>query len=129
MTIKGLENIYNRAVARAILSFIYDNITDVEEVNIIEEGGDEYEYIINDDHYLIISTDDEYNVIDNFNEDEYNGALYGNVSEEWRPYLNKDKWIEENGIGEIEEWWDAMHSTTVLKYITRYGDMNIYVIE
>ena len=128
MTIKGLENIYNKAVARAILSFIYDNITDVEEVN-IDEGEEEYEYIINDDHYLIISTDDEYNIIDSFNEDEYNEALYGNVSEEWRPYLNKDKWIEDNGIGEIEEWWDAMHSTTVLTYITRYGGINIYSIK
>ena len=128
MTIKGLENIYDRAVARAILSFIYDNITDVEEVN-IDEGEEEYEYIINDDHYLIISTDDEHNTIDSFNEDEYNEALYGNVSEEWRPYLNKDKWIEDNGIGRIEEWWDAMHSTTVLTYITKYDGINIYSIE
>ena len=128
MTIKGLENIYDRAVARAILSFIYDNITDVEEVN-VDEGEEEYEYIINDDHYLIISTDDEYNAINSFNEAEYNEALYGNVTEEWRPYLNKDKWIEDNGIGELEEWWDAMHSTTVLTYITEYGGINIYSIE
>jgi len=124
MVINGLENIYNPAVAKAILAFIYDNFS--EETVTISEGDEDNVYKINDDKYYILSRQDQYNLIDDYNEELFSDAVSGIPNSIVR-YIDKDRWIDDNGVGCIEDYWEDLFEDS-LDYVDGVGDISFYKI-
>lgn len=124
MRIEGIENLSNVKYAKPIVGFIieqYDEdvyITEVES-NIIK---------INEDTYAIYSNWEESELIDEHNQDIFEG-LVTEVPLGWREYIDSKKWIEENGIDSFEDYLeDVLYEYTDIEYKDSIDNYNFYAL-
>lgn len=126
MTIKGIENTDDK-VAKSILNFIYDNFNDEEEINI--EKKSDYLYSINDKEYVIIPEFNEYDLLDTYNDNLFEDVLYDSVNDPdyWKTYIDKRKWIDDNGITDIVDYWSEIEGYTI-DYVDCYNRIEFYKV-
>lgn len=124
MKIEGIDNIGNSYYIKPILQFILD---DYEGIDVEIEEVDDHTFSINDQEYAIFSMDEQDDLIENFNVDYFEESVY-EVPENWRKYIDKDKWIDDNGIVEFEDYWDQTNDSTIA-YVARIEGYYIYKID
>lgn len=125
MKIEGLENISNVDFVKVIVEFILDNY---EGENIEVEEINSNTFSIDNDEYVLYTEREEYNLIDSFNDEEFSDAIM-NVPKDWRAYINKNKWIDDNGISDFEDYLESMDFDKLPTYVTEIDGVNIYRLD
>jgi len=119
MKIEGIENITDNTRLKYILYFI---VSKGEDVVIKEIDG--YTFLLNDEEYVLISYADEDMLVNDFNSDLLNENIC-EVPKHWRPYVDEDKWIADNGINDIDDYWREVYDRKLI-FETTIQDYVIY---
>lgn len=119
MKIEGIENITDNTRLKYILYFI---VSKGEDVVIKEIDG--YTFLLNDEEYVLISYADEDMLVNDFNSDLLNENIC-EVPKHWRPYVDGDKWIADNGINDIDDYWREVYDRKLI-FETTIQDYVIY---
>lgn len=125
MKIEGIENISNVGLAKVIVEFVLDYYED-KDVEI--EEVDSNTFSINGDNYALYTEQEQDDLIDDFNTESFEDAVC-QVPRDWRPYINKSKWIDDNGISDFEDYWGQTNYDFGLEYVTRIDGVNVYKLE
>lgn len=125
MKINGIEEL--GLIGDSVKGFLEIMYNSVPEITI--EKTDDFEYSVTDndlidDSYVIISEYDEQNyLIDGANSIFYD-CIY-EVPRDWRAYINKDKWIDDNCELDFESYWNETHDHSI-EYIDSINNINFY---
>lgn len=122
MKIEGIENISNVGLAKVIVEFVLDYY---EDKDIEIEEVDSNMFSINGDNYALYTEQEQDDLIDDFNTELFQDAVC-TIPKDWRIYVNKSKWIDDNGISDFEDYWDQTNFDFGLEYVTRIDGVNIY---
>lgn len=125
MIIKGLETLANENLVLAITWYIYKNYSYSDEVSITVDDDDTYS--INDEKLVILSSSDEKDILNNYNEELFDMEVY-EVPRNWTGYIDKDKWIEDFGIDDIVDYYSSVLNMDI-KYLCTYSYVNFYRVE
>ncbi len=125
MKIEGIENISNVGLAKVIVEFVLDYYED-KDVEI--EEVDSNMFSINGDNYALYTEQEQDDLIDDFNTELFQDAVC-QIPHDWRSYVNKNKWIDDNGISDFEDYWEQTNYDFGLEYVTRIDGVNIYKLE
>ena len=125
MKIEGIENIRNVDFAKVIVEFVLDYY---EGKNVNVEELDSNTISINEDRYAMYTEREQDNLIDSFNNDRFSDAVL-DVPADWREYINKKQWIDDNGILDFEDYWEGMDFDECLDYVTRIDGVYIYKLD
>lgn len=98
--ITGIENL-PRTKQKAVLEFIFSEFDLDEAIKIDEENNGII--LINDHRYFVIHPYEEQELIDDVNDDRFEEA-FENLSEEQRNYVDRNRWIEDNGLQDFVEY-------------------------
>lgn len=97
MQINGLNNV-DEEIRPIVLSFIGNQY---DESDIININIDNDLININDISYYICDVSDAREIQRNANDEYFEDQLYG-CPRNWRNYIDKDAWIDDNGMSETE---------------------------
>ena len=125
MKINGIEELgLIRDSVKEFLEIMYNN---VPEITI--EKTDDFEYSVTDndsidDCYIIISEYDEQDYLNEGFDSIFYDCIY-EVPRDWRDYINKDKWIEDNCELDFEAYWSEIHDYSI-EFIDSINNVNFY---
>jgi hypothetical protein len=97
MQINGLTNV-DEEIRPIVLSFIGNQY---DESDIININIDNDLININDSSYYICTASDAREIQRNANDEYFEDQLY-ECPRDWRNYIDKDAWIDDNGMSETE---------------------------
>lgn len=124
MKIDGIENLSNVKYIRPVVGFVINNYDD--EVYITELDNNIIQ--INDDTYAIYYGHQEYELIDEHNNNIFEG-LVTEVPIGWREYIDSKKWVEENGIEDFTDYLeDVLYEYTNIEYVECVDGYNFYAL-
>ena len=122
--ITGIEN-FGSSLQKAILNCIA-TLFDVSEDIEVEEVKDHI-IKIDDIQYYIITEDDQQRILTDHNSAIFMEEFDG-LSDYQLEYVDRDKWIEDNGVETFQEWLEDVIGYTV-RDVDYYGGFNFYEIQ
>lgn len=121
MKIEGIEK-FDENLQEAIKTCI--DYLDLEEDVIVTKSDDEdYIYYFNDEKYYIISTNEAYDIVDNYSNEYLDELIHDEVPREWRDYIDKNKWFNDNEFT-LEEILESYYN--VVDYIGTFDNYEFY---
>jgi hypothetical protein len=126
MKINGIEEL--KLIEDSVKEFLERVYNSAPEITI--EKTDDFEYLVTDndlidDNYIIISEYDEQNYL----YEEADNIFYDHIYEvprNWRGYIDKDAWIEDNcELENFESYWSETHDHSI-EFIDSINNVNFY---
>ena len=121
MKIEGIEK-FDENFQNAIKMCI-NYVKPEEDVIVTKSDDEDYIYHFNNEKYYIISRNEAYDVVDNYSNEYLDELIYDEVPREWRDYIDKDKWFDDNEFT-LEEILESYYN--VVDYIGTFNNYEFY---